>query len=111
MMRGRAEDGALDAFLRALQERLRDRLRQVILFGSRSRGDSEPDSDYDCLVILDEVSPGVRESIDEVVGQILYQYNAVFSVHPVSEERYLERVYDPLLMNVRREGITLWTKA
>ncbi len=104
-------DGVLNAFLQAMQERLQDRLRQIILFGSRSRGDYEPDSDYDCLVILDKVSPGVKASIDEVVGEILHQYDAVFSVLPISEERYHRQVYDPFLMNVRREGITLWTSA
>ncbi|HWP47204.1 MAG TPA: nucleotidyltransferase domain-containing protein [Candidatus Limnocylindrales bacterium] len=52
-----------------------DRLKQVILFGSRARGDHAPDSDYDCLVVLDEVSPEVKNSIDEIAGEFLYRYN------------------------------------
>ncbi len=108
-MRIEERDGALDSFLQMIREQLGDHLRQIILFGSRSRGDDEPDSDYDCLAILDEVSPRIKESIDEVVGEILYQHSAVFSVVPVSEEKYRRQKYNPLLMNVRREGITLWT--
>ncbi len=102
-------DGALASFLQAIRNQLGNHLRQIILFGSRSRGDDEPDSDYDCLAILDEISPRIKESIDEVVGEILYQYGAVFSVLPVSEEKYRRQAYNPLLMNVRREGIVLWT--
>ena len=42
----------------------RVRLSEVILFGSRARGDAEPDSDMDVLVILDEpVSKQSREIV------------------------------------------------
>ena len=45
-----------------LQKRVK--LHQVILFGSRARGDAEPDSDMDVLVVLDE--PETREVRDAV---------------------------------------------
>jgi len=40
----------------------RVRLHQVILFGSRARGDAGPDSDIDVMVVLDE--PRTREVRD-----------------------------------------------
>ena len=45
-----------------LQKRVK--LHQLILFGSRARGDNEPDSDMDVLVVLDE--PETREVRDVV---------------------------------------------
>ncbi len=34
------------------------RVRRIILFGSRARGDAQSDSDYDALVVLDKLAPG-----------------------------------------------------
>src|SRR5258706_7268995 len=36
---------------------------RIILFGSRARGDSGPDSDIDLLVIKDTVEPAYRRTI------------------------------------------------
>ncbi len=102
-------DEVIDYFLQETQKRLGAHLKQVILFGSRARGDDVPDSDYDCLMVLDEISPGTKDTIDEVAGEILYRYNIVLSIFPISEKKHYERIYDPFLMNVRKEGITLWT--
>ena len=46
---------------RALAERVRralgNRVRRIILFGSRARGEAGPDSDFDLLVVLRELTP------------------------------------------------------
>jgi hypothetical protein len=36
-----------------------------------------------------------------------YQYNAVFSIFPISEEKHRQLRYSPFLLNVRKEGIPL----
>jgi uncharacterized protein (UPF0332 family)/predicted nucleotidyltransferase len=104
----KVKDKVLDIFVREIREQLGDRLKQIILFGSRARGDYASDSDYDCLVVFDEVSPEVKDSIDEIAGELLYRYDTVFSIFPILEKKYHQQTYDPLLMNVRREGIVLW---
>jgi len=43
----------LRAMKRTLQDAFGDRLRGVVLFGSRARGDGGPDSDLDLLVLLE----------------------------------------------------------
>jgi len=86
---------------------LGDHLRQIILFGSRARGDNAPDSDYDCLAVLDEVTPETKDIIDAIAGEFLYQYDAVFSVFPISEVKHRQDIFSPFLMNVRKEGIVL----
>lgn len=100
-------DEVLELFLTKLRQRLGVHLKRVILFGSRARGDNDPTSDYDCLVILDEVSSSTKDTIDEVAGELLYEYNVVFSVFPISEEKHQKQKYSPLLMNVNEEGIVL----
>lgn len=56
-MENKPDDQILDLFLEQTRHRLGDHFKQVILFGSRARGDFEAESDYDCLAIVDEVSP------------------------------------------------------
>jgi len=97
----------LDLFLQEIRQQLGSHLKQVILFGSRARGEAAPDSDYDCLAVVDEVSPMIKDGIDQVAGELLYQYNVVFSVFPIPEDQHRRWTYNPLLMNVRKEGIVL----
>ncbi len=46
------ENPILAKFRAALAEMYGDRLECVALFGSRARGDAQPDSDYDVAVFL-----------------------------------------------------------
>jgi len=98
----------LEYFLDEIREQLGKHLKQIILFGSRARGDYVADSDYDFLAVVDKASPEVREIVDEVAGEFLFQYDAVFSIFPISEEKYRKRIHEPFLRNIRKEGITLF---
>lgn len=100
-------DEILRLFLNRLRERLGNHLKQVILFGSRARGDNTPESDYDCMAILDIISPSVNNIIDEIAGEFLYEYNIVFSVFPVTEERHRNQIHNPFFLNIKKEGILL----
>lgn len=101
-------DIILEQFRSAIRARLGGRLRKVILFGSKARGDDSPESDYDCLAVCDEITSELRDAIDELAGELLFEHNAVFSIFPITETAYLQRIFDPLLMNVRKEGKVLY---
>ena len=100
-------DDALDYFVKRIREQLGVHLKRVILFGSRARGNETFNSDYDCLVVVDEASEEVKDIIDEVAGDTLYEYNAVFSAFPVSQEKLNHDIYSPLFINISKEGITM----
>jgi predicted nucleotidyltransferase len=85
-----------------------ERLVQMILFGSQARGDAEPGSDVDVLVVLKDpvhVGEEVDRTID-LVADLSLQYNEVISCVFLDENRFKHR-YGPLLRNVRREGIRI----
>jgi hypothetical protein len=101
------KDEIVDLFLPELRRRLGSHLKQVVLFGFRAGEDDVSSSEYDCLVVLDEASPALVDTIDELAGDILDQHNAAFSVFAISEEECRQQTYSPFLMNVRRAGIAV----
>lgn len=104
----RTEDQAILIRVRdELRHRLRNRLKQLVLFGSRARGDFSDDSDFDLLIIVDQPSQELEASIDEIAAEFLYDYNVVLSLLPISQEKFESQIYDPLLMNIRQEGVWL----
>lgn len=101
------KDPVLRFFKDAVVEKLGDHLRQMLLFGSRARGDATPGADYDLLVVVDEVDSFVTEGLDAIAGQALLEHGAVLSAFPVTEADRARRKYSPLLINVAREGVAV----
>ena len=86
----------------------RDRLVRLVLFGSQARGDADPDSDIDVLIVLDgKVNPG--EEIlrtGETISTLSLKHNVVISRTFISKEGFLAEQSSPLL-NVRSEGVSV----
>ena len=101
------EDKYLELFIQKVKDKFGDELQRIILFGSRARGDNDPNSDYDLILIFHNVIPEVKEAILELEGEMLYQYNVVFSSFPLTELDLSRKRFYPFIMNVRKEGIML----
>lgn len=97
----------LSFFADGVRSRLGRRFKRIILFGSQARGDAHPQSDFDCLIIVDRMSDRINDRIDETAGETLCRYGIVVSAFPVSEATIKRRRYSPLLINVEKEGILL----
>jgi predicted nucleotidyltransferase len=101
------DDHLLTLLSQSLREELGSDFKLLTLFGSRARGDYTPDSDYDCLLVVSEVTPAVLDVIDRIAGELLYTYDVVFSIIPISARRYRSERYHPLLRTIAQEGVTL----
>jgi len=85
-----------------------ERLVRMVLFGSQARGDAEPGSDIDVLVVLKEpVEPyeEIKRSSD-IVGELSLDWDVVISCVFVDENQFFQRD-GPFLRNVRREGVAV----
>jgi uncharacterized protein len=100
----------LARFRAALAEMYGDRLERVVLFGSRARGDAQPDSDYDVAVFLN----GMNGSSDrwaelhrlaELRVRFVDENGAFFEAKPYPAGSYRDR--SPLMHEIRREGLEL----
>ena len=86
-----------------------DRLAYITLYGSQARNEATPDSDIDILVVLhSKVEPCTEISnTGEIISKISLQYDTVVSCLFINEKEYLNHI-SPLLLNIRREGVTLY---
>ncbi len=84
------------------------KLKDTILYGSWARGGATEDSDIDVLIVLEgKVMPGKEiDRIIDVITEINLKYGVLISVYPVSEEDF-PTVNSPLLINARREGVSV----
>ncbi len=97
-------DMIIDEYPKALREKLRQRIRKVFLFGSRSRGDFTNASDYDFAIIVDKRSKDIEDAIDEVTGDFLYRYSELIGPIIWDEFEWEERKKIPIGINILREG-------
>ncbi|OGO40080.1 MAG: hypothetical protein A2Z04_03185 [Chloroflexi bacterium RBG_16_57_9] len=103
------EASALQAYLRALQERFGHQLVDVLLFGSRARGESHPDSDIDVAVILDCADAQDLSLARELAFDIWLNYQVVLSVRAMSLGRWqaLADMQNLFYRNIQQDAISL----
>ena len=98
----------IEEFRKKVENLYGNRLKDIILYGSWARGESTEKSDIDLAVVLQGwVSPGKEiDRMIDIITDINLKYSELVSVYPVSEENYAT-LNSPLLINVRREGISV----
>ena len=85
-----------------------DRLQHLTLFGSQARGDAEPGSDIDVLVVLKPpVNPGEEiKRTGKAIADLSLDYDVVISCLFMDETHYQTR-NGSLLRNIRKDGVLL----
>ena len=103
------EHRALDAYLNRLRERFPGEILQVILFGSKARGDSQPSSDIDVLTVVRQESWPLREEINTLAARVSLEYDVLLGPRVIGRKRWerMERDRFGLYQNIITEGIPL----
>ena len=100
-------DPVVQEFVTMLRQRLGAHLCQILLFGSRARGDAHNDSDYDMLVVVDCRTPALRTVILEIESQLMERYGALVATVLRSDPEWQQLQGFPLARNIAREGVPL----
>jgi len=59
------EQSWLDTYRRELASRFGDLVEEIVVFGSKARGDATPDSDLDLLVVIRDGDWSVKDAVAE----------------------------------------------
>lgn len=103
------EQSVLRELRRRIQEEFPEWSFQMILFGSRARGDADPDSDMDVLleVETEHVSFAAKQRLRRVTGEVSIDYSVVISVLISDRRLRRERGDFSIFQNIREEGIAV----
>ncbi len=110
------EEQMLAELKAALQERFREKLQRIVLFGSRARpdsigarGDAMPNSDIDVAVIVKSLDRKLKREILDIVADLELKH-----LTPISMLVFSTQEFDHLLkrerriaLDIAREGIAL----
>ena len=104
------EQKALMSLVTMLRHRFPDAIRHVMLFGSKIRGNSDPESDIDLLIVVDDYSWSMEKEITHLATQTDHDFGVLLSDHVISISRFRQMAArrEPFYKNLEREGIDLW---
>jgi predicted nucleotidyltransferase len=105
------EQAAVHNFVQAVQVNYPDQVEQVVLFGSKARGDATPESDIDVLVVLRDNDWRLRDAMRTLGARVSLEHDVLLSIRAVSADKWTElaRYQFPLYRAIQAEGIVLFS--
>lgn len=103
-----AKQSIYKPLIRSLEQAFRHRLRTVVLFGSRARGETEEDKDHDIFLVIEDLPAnplGRQKEVRSVIRDIPLRINTI-SKTPEEVDSNLT----PLLLEICVDGICLYGK-
>mgnify|MGYP000164960442 CR=1 FL=1 len=103
------ERRSVEAFLERVRQAYPQRVRQIILFGSKARGDGHVGSDIDILLIVDEEDWRFRHALSDIAADVSLIYDVLIEPRVVGQARWdeMRRHRFALYENVQAEGVEL----
>ncbi|NPV29952.1 MAG: nucleotidyltransferase domain-containing protein [Firmicutes bacterium] len=100
---------AVVEFCTLLRRKLKDNLRQIRLFGSKARGDDDPESDIDILLLVEKRDPVVEDQIIDIAYEVSLKYDVVMMPVVLSVDEYLSSLSRASLFyrHTQNEGLVL----
>jgi len=100
-------DPVVSKYTDSVRDRLKSRLKNIYLFGSRARGDAWDGSDYDMALVVKNRDRILEEEVLDVSTFLLDEFEALISTHIFTEEEWSLEKKLPLGINILKEGIAL----
>jgi predicted nucleotidyltransferase len=94
-----------------IPEQIRSRIRRIILFGSRARGDEQEESDLDLVIIVDEKDSELERELQDLAYVVMcdFDFMPIISLRVFSFAQFEDAVGRELsfYVNLEREGVVI----
>jgi len=103
------EQSAVNEFTAKLRNRFPNEIRAIKLFGSKARGDSHRESDLDLLVLVEEKTEELENTVIDLVCETLNRSGVYLEVVtlPISRYEKAKEEQYPFIINVERDAVAL----
>jgi len=103
------EENIIEKLVKKIKEALGGNLVFIELFGSKIRGDYEPDSDIDLLIVVRNKDVKLRTNLYDILFEIDPYYSFKISLIIYSEFEYKQNIKlkSTFFENIKKEGIRL----
>jgi uncharacterized protein (UPF0332 family)/predicted nucleotidyltransferase len=103
------ERRAVEAFVDALRRDLDGRLLLLVLFGSKARGDDQPGSDIDFLVVTDGEPRDLEKRLSTLTASLGMEHDVLLNTLSFSRDRWADfaRRRAAFWQNVQRDGMVM----
>lgn len=103
------EERAVKEFVSAIKQKLKDHILRTTIFGSKVRGDYSQDSDIDILIVLNERSKDLIDSLYKKLLDIELEYDSKISLTIFSQAEYQQNMeaHTPFMESLASEGVAL----
>ena len=103
------EEKSLGEFKDKLNNIFKNRIKTMLLYGSKARGDYNRTSDIDVFILIEEGGYEVRDQIADMSYDIFLKYEVLISprVININEYEVLNRWQTAFIKNLQRDGIKI----
>ena len=103
------EAKVLSAIRKALSRKLAGNNFQMILYGSKARGDSDEHSDIDVAIIIDKMDRTLKGKILDIIYDMEIRYDTPVSALVISLEDHMKliKLERRIALDIESEGIVL----
>ena len=101
------KDPVASKYAEGVRDRLKSRLKNIYIFGSRARGESWEGSDYDMALAVKDRDRNIEEAVLDVSTFLLDEFEVLVSTQIFTEDEWQIESKGSMGKNIIKEGVEL----